>query len=216
LKTRKYETVLIARPEFEKEQIQELVKRLSERIERNQGKLMEVVDWGLRKLAYPIRLRGEKFFYGRYVALVYAGNGKVVKELEDYMKLIDDTYRFSSFVASEEVTPMEQPEPIWREEIVPEIKLRDDGEGLEVIEPSRLRKLSKDEMYRPRQMERVEEAAAVAAGAEAPAAEGSAPAPAPDAAAPAETAAPAPTEPVPAPEKESQEVPNENPRPKEE
>ena len=238
MNTRNYETVVIARPEFEKEQIKDLVKRLSERIERNQGKLMEVVDWGLRKLAYPIRLRGEKFFYGRYVALVYSGTGKVVKELEDYMKLIDDTFRFSSFMTSEEVTPMEQPEPVWREEVVPEVKLRDDGEGLEVMEPSRLRKLSKDEMYRPRLVEKAPEeisgeAAAspeAAPSAPAPVAEAAASAPAdaqsPGEAAPApvaEAAAPAPAEAqapgesaAPAPEKKSEEVTNETARPKEE
>ena len=150
MKTRKYETLLIARPEFEKEQLQDLVKRLQERIERNQGRLLEVSDWGLRKLAYPIRLRGEKFYYGRYLLLTYAGNGKAVKELEDYMKLIDDTFRFNSYMVSEEVTPIEQAEPVWREELVPEIRLRDDGEGLEVVEPSKQRKVTREEMYRPR------------------------------------------------------------------
>ena len=212
---KKYETVVIARPEFEKEQIKDLVKKLSERIERNQGKLMEVVDWGLRKLAYPIRLRGEKFLYGYYVVLVYAGTGKVVKELEDYMKLIDDTFRFSSFVASEEVAPMEQPEPVWREEVVPEVKLRDDGEGLEVIEPSRLRKLSKDEMYRPRLVEKAPEEISGEAAAS-PEAAPAAPAPGAEAAAPAPAEAQAPVAAESAPEKKSEEVTNETAGPKEE
>jgi small subunit ribosomal protein S6 len=198
LKTRKYETLLIARPEFEKDQIKDLVKRLDERIVRNQGKLMEVVDWGLRRLAYPIRLRGEKFFYGRYILLVYAGNGKVVKEMEDYMKLIDDTFRFNSYMISDEVAPLEQAEPIWREEVIPEIRLRDDGEGLEVVEPSRQRKLSKEEMYRPRVAEKVvkEETATT----EAPAAEAPVPV-AETPAAPEQTAAEQPATEQAAPEK---------------
>ena len=190
MKTRKYETLLIARPEFEKDQIKDLVKRLDERIVRNQGKLMEVVDWGLRRLAYPIRLRGEKFFYGRYILLVYAGNGKVVKEMEDYMKLIDDTFRFNSYMISEEVAPLEQAEPIWRDEVIPEIRLRDDGEGLEVVEPSRQRKLSKEEMYRPRVAEKVAKEEAAATGV--PAAE----APVPGAEAPAVPEQPAPEQPA--------------------
>ena len=198
MKTRKYETLLIARPEFEKDQIKDLVKRLDERIVRNQGKLMEVVDWGLRRLAYPIRLRGEKFFYGRYILLVYAGNGKVVKEMEDYMKLIDDTFRFNSYMISDEVAPLEQAEPIWREEVIPEIRLRDDGEGLEVVEPSRQRKLSKEEMYRPRVAEKVvkEETATT----EAPAAEAPVPV-AETPAAPEQTAAEQPATEQAAPEK---------------
>jgi len=206
LKTRKYETIFIARPEYEKEQLEGLVQRLSDRIERGQGKLMEVSDWGLRRLAYPIRIRGEKFFYGRYLLLIYSGTGQTVKELEDHMKLIDDTFRFNSYLVSEEVAAIEQPEPVWREEVVPEIKLRDDGEGLEVVEPSRLRKLSKEEMYRPRAAEKMvkEEAgaAAPAEGEQVPAAEAApaaTPVPAPAETAPAETA-PAEGEQVPAAE----------------
>lgn len=196
MKTRKYETIFIARPEYEKEQLEGLVQRLSDRIERGQGKLMEVSDWGLRRLAYPIRIRGEKFFYGRYLLLIYSGTGQTVKELEDHMKLIDDTFRFNSYLISEEVAAIEQPEPVWREEVVPEIKLRDDGEGLEVVEPSRLRKLSKEEMYRPRAAEKmVKEEAGAAAPAEAAPAET---APAEGEQVPAAEAAPA-AAPVPAP-----------------
>lgn len=193
MKTRKYETLLIARPEFEKEQIEDLVKRLSERIERNQGKLLEVSDWGLRKLAYPIRLRGEKFFYGRYLLLVYGGTGRAVKELEDYMKLIDDTFRFNSYVVSEEAPTMDQAEPVWREEVVPELRLRDDGEGLEVIEPSKQRKLSKEDLYRPKAAEKpaVVEAGETPAKAAAEAQSAAIP----GQAAPSETSAPEPVKP---------------------
>lgn len=174
MKNGKYETLLIARPDLEKEQIKELVKRLKERIERREGKLFQVDDWGLRKLAYPIRSRGEKFYYGNYLLLSYLGNGGTVKELEDYLKLIDETFRFQTeqvgrgeitalLPRNEEGEEMELKEPIWREVVVPEIKLREDGEGLEVVEPSRDRKLSREQLYRSRitekpSKEKIEEA----------------------------------------------------------
>jgi len=145
LKLRKYETLIIARPELNPDQIKELVSRLEQKIADNGGKLIEVSDWGLRKLAYPIRIRGEKFFYGHYFLLVYAGNGQVIKELEDYMKLIDETFRFQTVKLADKVEALEE-EVIWREELVPEVRLREDGEGLEVVEPPRERRIPKEQM----------------------------------------------------------------------
>lgn len=167
MKTRKYETMIIARPEFEKDQIKELVSRLKERIERNGGQLQEVVDWGVRRLAYPIRVRGAKFFYGNYFLLVYAGDGKSINELESYMKLIDEVVRFQTVMVSEEVEKVEIAEPVWREQLVAELRGREDEEGIELIEPSRQRKLSKEEMYRSKPVEKVAEESAAEKPAEA-------------------------------------------------
>jgi len=212
LKTRKYETVVIARPEFNQDQIKDLAARLKERIERNQGQLLEVVDWGVRKLAYPIRLRGEKFYYGYYFLLIFSGNGAGINELESYMKLIDEVVRFQTVRIADTAEKVELAEPVWREQVVPELKVREEGEGLETVEPSRQRKLSREEMYRPRVAEKP-------AGAEA--GEGAAAAEAAAAAEPAAAeaeATPAPTEAAEATEaaavepaigsKESEEVKN--------
>jgi len=212
LKTRKYETVVIARPEFNQDQIKDLAARLKERIERNQGQLLEVVDWGVRKLAYPIRLRGEKFYYGYYFLLIYSGNGAGINEMESYMKLIDEVVRFQTVRIADTAEKVELAEPVWREQVVPELKVREEGEGLETVEPSRQRKLSREEMYRPRVAEKP-------AGAEA--GEGAAAAEAAAAAEPAAAeaeATPAPTEAAEATEaaavepaigsKESEEVKN--------
>ncbi len=187
MKTRKYETVVIARPEFDQTQIKDLVARLKERVERNQGQVLEVVDWGVRKLAYPIRLRGEKFFYGYYFLLVYSGNFQGINEMEGYMKLIDDVVRFQTVRISDTVEKVELAEPVWREQNVPELKVREEGEGLETVEPSRQRKLSREEMYRPKVADKVVSAEA---GAE-KAAEGAAGTEVPAEAAPAVEAAPA-------------------------
>jgi len=154
LKLRKYETLVIARPEFEKDRIKDLVSRLKERIERNGGQLLEVSDWGVRRLCYPIRLRGEKFFYGYYFLMTFLGNLKGINEIENYMKLIDDTIRFQTVRLSDTAEKIELAEPIWREQIVPEVKLREDGEGMEVVEPSRERKISREEMYKPKLLEK--------------------------------------------------------------
>ena len=212
MKTRKYETVVIARPEFNQDQIKDLAARLKERIERNQGQLLEVVDWGVRKLAYPIRLRGEKFYYGYYFLLIYSGNGAGINEMESYMKLIDEVVRFQTVRIADTAEKVELAEPVWREQVVPELKVREEGEGLETVEPSRQRKLSREEMYRPRVAEKP-------AGAEA--GEGAAAAEAAAAAEPAAAeaeATPAPTEAAEATEaaavepaigsKESEEVKN--------
>lgn len=155
MRIRKYETMVIARPEFEKDQIKDLVSRLKDRIERNEGQLQEVVDWGLRRLAYPIRVRGNRFFYGTYFLLIYVGNLKTINELEAYMKLMDDVIRFQTVKISDIGEMIDLPELPWKEQMVPEVRLREDGEGLEAVEPSRQRKLSREEMYRAKPMEKV-------------------------------------------------------------
>ena len=174
MKLRKYETLIICRPELSSEQFKELVNRLKEKIESTQGKLLEVCDWGLRKLAYPIKRRGEKFFYGHYFLLTYAGNGQVVKELEDFMKLIDETFRFQTVKLADKVEAISE-EIIWREQVVPEVRLREDGEGLEVYEPPRERKVPREKMFKvtiapstaPSEKEKIEEKAEEAPSEEA-------------------------------------------------
>ena len=51
---RNYETLLLLSPELGEENRKELIDGLLAIIEREQGKLVEVDDWGVRTLAYPV------------------------------------------------------------------------------------------------------------------------------------------------------------------
>lgn len=53
--TGKYEFVFLAAPDMEKEQREEVFKRLEERIKKTKAKITDKEDWGEKKLAYPIK-----------------------------------------------------------------------------------------------------------------------------------------------------------------
>jgi small subunit ribosomal protein S6 len=88
----RYETLFILHPDLPEAQVRETIDRLRRLIEGMQGQVVEVQDWGMRELAYPI----EKQSRGIYVLVQYAARPEVVKELERSMKLSDEFLRFIS------------------------------------------------------------------------------------------------------------------------
>ena len=63
---RKYETVYIFRPDLSEDQAKASLEKIKERIESLGGKPVSVNEWGVRKLSYIIKYRGERFQRGRY------------------------------------------------------------------------------------------------------------------------------------------------------
>ena len=89
-----YETLFIIKPDPMEDQIQEVIDRLTSRIEGVGGKPAVIDHWGNRELAYPIRYRGERLYRGYYVLLTYAGDGATVEEVERNIKIMDITFRY--------------------------------------------------------------------------------------------------------------------------
>ena len=88
----RYETLFILHPDLPEAQVRETLDRLRRLIEGMQGQVVDLQDWGLRELAYPI----EKQPRGIYVLVEYTARPEVVKELERSMKLSDEFLRFVS------------------------------------------------------------------------------------------------------------------------
>lgn len=91
---RKYETVLIARPDLDEERLKALLDEVSALIEREGGKVGGVDVWGLRRLEYPIK-REES---GHYAVVGFEAGTTVVKELERVMGIRDDVLRTKTVV----------------------------------------------------------------------------------------------------------------------
>ena len=64
---RKYEIVFISNPEITDQEIEELVKIVSEEINDLSGTIIKTDIWGLKKLSYPIK----KFREGNYVLIEF-------------------------------------------------------------------------------------------------------------------------------------------------
>jgi len=90
MKLREYETVIVADPELSEEQIEDLVTKFKNIIDRNKGIMKEVEKWGLRDLAFKVNHKRK----GYYLILHYYGGAKLVTEIERNIKIDDRIIRF--------------------------------------------------------------------------------------------------------------------------
>ncbi|HCK99806.1 MAG TPA: 30S ribosomal protein S6 [Candidatus Marinimicrobia bacterium] len=81
---RYYENLFIVHPNHEQEKLTNTIEDVKKEISNLKGNILELEDWGKRRLAYPI----EKQKYGNYVLIQYESeNSKINRELENWMKL---------------------------------------------------------------------------------------------------------------------------------
>ena len=88
----RYETLFILHPELPEAQVRETLERVRRLIEGMGGAVVEIQDWGLRELAYPIRKQPR----GIYLLTLYSARPEVVKELERTLRLADEVLRYVS------------------------------------------------------------------------------------------------------------------------
>jgi len=86
----KYESIYIVNPEVDAEGIKGLVEKFNALIESEGGKVTETNEWGMKKLAYPIK----KFTQGYYVLVNFEAKPEFVDELERIYKITDDVIKF--------------------------------------------------------------------------------------------------------------------------
>lgn len=87
---RQFETLLLLSPELSADGRQALLDSLTAIINREGGRMVEVDQWGMRDLAYPVR----KQMRGFYVRLVYDAPPQLVAELERNIRINDNIYKF--------------------------------------------------------------------------------------------------------------------------
>jgi len=85
-----YEVVYIIKPEVEEDAISELVKKYSDLVANNDGEVVNVDEWGKRKLAYEIM----KYNEGYYVLMEFKSSSDFVKELERLLRIDEKILKF--------------------------------------------------------------------------------------------------------------------------
>jgi small subunit ribosomal protein S6 len=83
-----YETVFILDPKIGDEGIKSTIEKFSDLIAAN-GTIIEKNEWGMRKLAYPIRFLEE----GYYVLINFNSSPKFPAELERVFNITDSVLR---------------------------------------------------------------------------------------------------------------------------
>ena len=96
---RKFETLLLLSPELSADTREGTITALTAIIEREKGVMVEVDNWGMRDLAYPVR----KLMRGFYVRLVYQAPAELIAELERNIRITDGIFKFVTVKLADEV-----------------------------------------------------------------------------------------------------------------
>ena len=87
--TRKYELVYVVSPDATEEQVADLQTQVESIVQRLEGQVVQVDNWGRRRLAYEIGKHKE----GTYVLLVLMGSGELMKEIDRRLKVFEIVMR---------------------------------------------------------------------------------------------------------------------------
>lgn len=105
---RHYEVVFLVHPD-QSEQVPVMIERYRGMIEKGEGKIHRLEDWGRRQLAYPI----EKLHKAHYVLMNIECDNEVLKELKH-------TFRYNDAILRELILcrkeALEEPSAIMRPE----------------------------------------------------------------------------------------------------
>ncbi|WP_069130806.1 30S ribosomal protein S6 [Rhodohalobacter halophilus] len=85
-----YELTYILNPVLDDEKFSELVSYVNKLIEDNGGDVVEVDEWGVRKLAYDI----DKKSSGYYVNMYFNAPADAINVVERNMRIHDDIMRY--------------------------------------------------------------------------------------------------------------------------
>ena len=85
-----YETVFISTPVLSSDEYSKTVKKYTDFLEKNGGKLVSKEDWGIRTPAYPIQKKTSGF----YTLIEFQIDGSMIKKMEVEFKRDENIMRF--------------------------------------------------------------------------------------------------------------------------
>jgi len=86
-----YELVIIIHPDLDDEAVNQAIDKIKGWIEAGKGKIVEVQEWGKRRLAYQIQKQNEGLYYLMKLELDPASNAEIernIRILEPVMRYI--------------------------------------------------------------------------------------------------------------------------------
>jgi small subunit ribosomal protein S6 len=98
---RRYETISIISPNLGEDEVKAISQKTAGIIEADGGTILNVDNWGLKKLAYPI----DKQQQGYYVYTEFAAVPAAVSEMERIFKIDDNVLKFMTVKLQEVYDP---------------------------------------------------------------------------------------------------------------
>ncbi|WP_035276606.1 30S ribosomal protein S6 [Desulforegula conservatrix] len=97
----RYETIFIIEPDTGEEGRGQLIQKVKDIITNYNGALIEMDEWGTKKMAYEIRRK----LRGYYVRADYCGSGDLIAELERNFRIDDRILKFMTILLTEDTNP---------------------------------------------------------------------------------------------------------------
>ena len=84
-----YEVLYIINPSISEEERKAIIAKFKDYVEANKGTVKGVDEWGLKKLAYPIKFKDEGF----YCLMDYTVSAEASQAMEKLMQITDGILR---------------------------------------------------------------------------------------------------------------------------
>ena len=97
---RRYEQVCILRPSLSEEEITRIIDNTTQLIQEDEGSVIFLNKWGMRKLAYPIK----KEIQGYYILCDFAASPSVVSEIERKFRIEDAVLKYLTVKISDAIS----------------------------------------------------------------------------------------------------------------
>ena len=91
---RHYELMVVLSPVLSPEEFAGTLDRIKDVITQSGGDITQEEQWGMRRLAYPIRRAGQTYLEGNYILTRFSTDTIVPRELEPHLTLSEDVLRF--------------------------------------------------------------------------------------------------------------------------
>jgi len=95
---RVYESAILINAALDDEAIKNLIERIKETITTNGGEILEIDDWGRKRLAYQVK----KSKIGYYVIFRFNSQPDIVPKLERYYQLDETILRYLTISLSKD------------------------------------------------------------------------------------------------------------------
>jgi small subunit ribosomal protein S6 len=100
---RSYESTIAFHPDAGEGAQKDLLERAKQAIAAEGGEVAQVVEWGLRDLAYPIKKQRRAAFH----IIEFKGNGRAVAELERNLRIFDSVLRYITVQVDPDRPPLD-------------------------------------------------------------------------------------------------------------
>ncbi len=103
MKLRHYETMFLLHPDLSSEERKNAIEKFSGIIKKDQGQIVNIDEWPLRKLAYKVQKQAQ----GYYVVMDFGAPGSAIEELSRNFRLDEGVLKFMTTKLDDEFDPVE-------------------------------------------------------------------------------------------------------------